>query len=232
MTKSGQAQDEAMNAILASIRSMMADDSDIGVPTAVQKQAEAAPLPDNVSTLFSELPTAGDAVAATGQVARDEPVGDNGRVRTVNGAVDPAVERAMTLAMQEARAEVEHAGAGPNEEPQRQPAMAPVADEPISQAVPAPPVGGPARQEDVDTADETGRALSGQPLMSPVADAAVSKAFSELASSMLSRSSRSIDEMAEDLLRPMLRDWLDTSLPPLVERLVREEIERVSRGRR
>jgi cell pole-organizing protein PopZ len=29
----------------------------------------------------------------------------------------------------------------------------------------------------------------------------------------------------------MLRNWLDTNLPPLVERLVREEIERVSRGR-
>ena len=29
-----------------------------------------------------------------------------------------------------------------------------------------------------------------------------------------------------------LRGWLDVNLPPLVERLVREEIERVSRGRR
>ena len=28
----------------------------------------------------------------------------------------------------------------------------------------------------------------------------------------------------------MLRDWLDDNLPPLVERLVRAEIERVARG--
>ena len=28
-------------------------------------------------------------------------------------------------------------------------------------------------------------------------------------------------------LRPMLKEWLDTNLPPLVERLVRAEIERV-----
>ena len=28
----------------------------------------------------------------------------------------------------------------------------------------------------------------------------------------------------------MLKTWLDDNLPPLVERLVREEIERVSRG--
>jgi hypothetical protein len=36
--------------------------------------------------------------------------------------------------------------------------------------------------------------------------------------------------MAEDMLRPMLQDWLDNNLPTLVERLVREEIERVARG--
>jgi cell pole-organizing protein PopZ len=28
----------------------------------------------------------------------------------------------------------------------------------------------------------------------------------------------------------MLRDWLDSNLPALVERLVREEIERIARG--
>ena len=30
----------------------------------------------------------------------------------------------------------------------------------------------------------------------------------------------------------MLHDWLDANLPVMVERLVREEIERVSRARR
>jgi cell pole-organizing protein PopZ len=71
-----------------------------------------------------------------------------------------------------------------------------------------------------------------QPLLSPRSDAAVSGAFNQLASSMLSGSARTIDELVEDLLRPLLRSWLDMNLPPLVERLVREEIERVSRGRR
>ena len=36
---------------------------------------------------------------------------------------------------------------------------------------------------------------------------------------------------AEDMMRPMLKNWLDDNLPSLVERLVREEIERVSRRR-
>jgi uncharacterized protein len=40
-----------------------------------------------------------------------------------------------------------------------------------------------------------------------------------------------LDELVQDMLRPMLREWLDDNLPQLVERLVREEIQRVSRGR-
>jgi len=38
-------------------------------------------------------------------------------------------------------------------------------------------------------------------------------------------------ELVRDMLRPMLKVWLDDNLPPLVERLVRNEIERVARGR-
>jgi cell pole-organizing protein PopZ len=37
---------------------------------------------------------------------------------------------------------------------------------------------------------------------------------------------------AQEMLRPMLKQWLDDNLPVLVERLVRAEIERVARGRR
>jgi uncharacterized protein len=36
-----------------------------------------------------------------------------------------------------------------------------------------------------------------------------------------------IEDVVRDAIRPMLKDWLDTNLPPLVERLVRAEIERV-----
>ncbi|MDH4414834.1 MAG: DUF2497 domain-containing protein [Rhizobium sp.] len=60
----------------------------------------------------------------------------------------------------------------------------------------------------------------------------VSRSFSDLAAAFDGTERRSIDEMAEDMLRPMLKDWLDDNLPTLVERLVREEIERVARGPR
>lgn len=68
-------------------------------------------------------------------------------------------------------------------------------------------------------------------LLSPRADAAVTSAFNHLASTILSNNTRTIEQLAEDMMRPMLKTWLDENLPPLVERLVREEIERVSRRR-
>lgn len=61
----------------------------------------------------------------------------------------------------------------------------------------------------------------------------VARSFEELAAAVDGAAERrSLDEIAEDMLRPMLREWLDDNLPTLVERLVREEIERVARGPR
>jgi cell pole-organizing protein PopZ len=36
-----------------------------------------------------------------------------------------------------------------------------------------------------------------------------------------------IEDIVREELRPLLKAWLDTNLPPIVERLVRAEIERV-----
>ena len=66
-------------------------------------------------------------------------------------------------------------------------------------------------------------------LLSPRTDAAVTASFEDLSRVL---SGHGVDQTVENLLRPMLKSWLDDHLPPLVEKLVREEIERVSRGRR
>lgn len=60
----------------------------------------------------------------------------------------------------------------------------------------------------------------------------VAAAFGELSAAIAAGQTRSFDEIAEGMLKPMLTQWLDDNLPTLVERLVREEIERVSRGSR
>ncbi len=69
-------------------------------------------------------------------------------------------------------------------------------------------------------------------ILSPEVGQQVAKSFDNLAFALDSSARRSFDEIAEDMLRPMLQEWLDDNLPTLVERLVREEIERVARGPR
>jgi cell pole-organizing protein PopZ len=68
------------------------------------------------------------------------------------------------------------------------------------------------------------------PLISPAASAAVNSAFGTLAHTMLVQNSRTLEDLVKEMLRPMLKAWLDDNLPNMVERLVRAEIERVARG--
>ncbi len=72
----------------------------------------------------------------------------------------------------------------------------------------------------------------GRSLMSPRTDDRVSASFDDLAKAMIEGNSHQLNTVVEDLLRPMLKTWLEGNLPQMVERLVREEIERVSRSRR
>jgi cell pole-organizing protein PopZ len=72
-------------------------------------------------------------------------------------------------------------------------------------------------------------------MISPETSHMTASSFTRLAEQVFGREegARSIDDLARELLHPMLKQWLDENLPQLVERLVREEIERVARrGRR
>lgn len=68
-------------------------------------------------------------------------------------------------------------------------------------------------------------------LVSATTTAAVDSAFNTLAHTVLVQNARTLEDLVREMLRPMLKTWLDDNLPGLVERLVRAEIERVSRGR-
>jgi len=71
-----------------------------------------------------------------------------------------------------------------------------------------------------------------EPLLSPEADEAVTTSFGALSASLAARSAEVADGLVREMLRPMLKQWLDENLPAIVERLVRAEIQRVARGRR
>ncbi len=68
-------------------------------------------------------------------------------------------------------------------------------------------------------------------LLSSESDEAVHGAFSALAHTILAQNARTLEDLVAEMLQPMLKSWLDDNLPSLVERLVQEEIQRVSRGR-
>jgi cell pole-organizing protein PopZ len=59
---------------------------------------------------------------------------------------------------------------------------------------------------------------------------AVHSAFNALAQTILVDNARTLEDLVREMLQPMLKLWLDDNLPAVVERLVRAEIERVSRG--
>jgi uncharacterized protein len=67
-------------------------------------------------------------------------------------------------------------------------------------------------------------------LVSQSPERRVAAAFDDLNTAFVKAKQMPMEEVAEAMLRPMMKDWLDNNLPNLVERLVREEISRIARG--
>jgi cell pole-organizing protein PopZ len=57
---------------------------------------------------------------------------------------------------------------------------------------------------------------------------AVHSAWDALEQTVLVENVRTLQDLVQEMLRPMLKSWLNDNLPPLVERLVRAEIARVA----
>ena len=75
------------------------------------------------------------------------------------------------------------------------------------------------------------------PLLSEAPEAQAAGSIAELmvglsSATLLGDGDKTLEELVKDLLRPLLKRWLDDNLPPMVEQIVREELERViARGR-
>ena len=132
----------------------------------------------------------------------------------------------------------------PTPEPPRQPAPAQAAapEVPGPEPHPAPaPVSAPAPAMVMETALPTPPLVPlppatpiATPLVSPAAAGAAGASVESLMrtlarerSTATHRGGPTIEDLVREEMRPMLKHWLDTHLPPLVERLVRAEIERV-----
>jgi uncharacterized protein len=68
-------------------------------------------------------------------------------------------------------------------------------------------------------------------LVSRETNNAVYAAFNALQQTVLTNNSQTLDDLVREMLRPILKVWIDDNLPGLVERLVRVEIEQISKPR-
>jgi cell pole-organizing protein PopZ len=105
--------------------------------------------------------------------------------------------------------------------------------DPSSDSSPPPGPIDPSGADEPASLPQTSASASDQSreLLSNATSAAVDSAFNALAQTVLVHNARTLEDLVREMLRPMLKVWLDDNLPGMVERLVRAEIERVSRGR-
>lgn len=81
----------------------------------------------------------------------------------------------------------------------------------------------PAKDDDMDEDDM---------LLSAPAARSASSSFGQLARTVsMPAEGRSLEDVTRELLRPLLKDWLDRNLPGIVEQAVRAEVERIARRR-
>lgn len=214
MSQPAKAQEPSMEEILASIRRIIADD-DAGKPAKPleptdPKPAAVAPPPTN--------PEPPPAPASNSQDEVDAMLADLEPPKAATTQPEPpkaeAAPPADVLDLTEAMAA-----------PAPQPTSTFRTIEGASDVVFTDPAPQPAERED-DAPQAPDRTL-----LSSATAAAVDHAFNSLAHTVLGQNARTLEDLVKEMLRPMLKSWLDDNLPGLVERIVRAEIERVSRGR-
>ncbi len=126
----------------------------------------------------------------------------------------------------------------PAPEPVPEPIAAPVVEAAVEVEAPAPVVETPPPPPPAPVA----RVARDDGLISSMAATAASSSLAALANTVqierraampimtpIGNGARTLEEMVLELMRPMLKDWLDQNLPAVVERIVQKEVERIAR---
>jgi uncharacterized protein len=178
----------------------------------------------------------GFAGILSGNSVRPQPAAASGETQPSKGEEQPRMSQAPALRQSYSDSERETADLSPSVEEPRYPDPPNDSDEPVRDEPGIPPSYRWAREPAYSPASLPGPHRYGSAprdagMLSREAAAGAEAAFSRLADSLMSRATteRSIEDVTRELLKPMLKQWLDEHLPLVVERLVREEIERVAR---
>ena len=258
MNQPAKAQEPSMEEILASIRRIIADDdagkpangSEAVKPVAVASAPPAAPKPapptpaaapdaaamnqDDIDAMLAGFDAPAPSPAPPPQPApavarrpepQPEPEPEPDILDLTEAMAAPEPEPAETPAFRTITSEPDVVFSE-SEEPPQPPPRAFVPEPPRNPEPPQyqePPHYPEPPRNPVQTTEA--------PLMGADTRAAVDAAFNSLAHTVLVQNARTLEDLVKEMLRPMLKSWLDDNLPSLVERLVRSEIERVSRGR-
>jgi hypothetical protein len=252
MTQAAKVQEPSMEEILASIRRIIADDE--AKPPVPEKPAAAAKPGKPAAAPPAPKPApAKDIAPAPAPQAAPAKAAASAKPAPAPAPVSPPPAAAVSNSQDDIDALLNglDEATGPDEirPPPPEPEVFDLTDE-MAVAPPEPPQASFQKvelQDDVEfTETAATRALHRQPAFEPPAlesgspvqqilsrttVSAVESAFNSLAHTVLSNNARTLEDLVKEMLRPMLKSWLDDNLPGLVERIVKAEIERVSRGR-
>ncbi len=252
MTQPAKVQEPSMEEILASIRRIIADDEAkpaVEKPSspavAAKPEKPAAPAPAAKAPVMNNIPPSAIPTAAAAKavppVKPAPPPPPPPAAAAVSNSQDDI--DAMLAGLDEATSEAEIRPALPEVE---------VFELTDDMAVPEPPPQPSFKkvepQDDLEFSEMAAakamhrrpafepppfesEAPAPQQILSRSTVSAVESAFNSLANTVLSNNARTLEDLVKEMLRPMLKSWLDDNLPGLVERIVKAEIERVSRGR-
>jgi cell pole-organizing protein PopZ len=256
MTQPAKAQEPSMEEILASIRRIIADDE--AKPAMAEKPA-AAETPKKPELAKAEAPKAvAQPVAPVAKAPAMNNISSSAAKPAPAPAPKPAAPPAPAATNSQDDIDAMLAGLdAATFEPEIRPPAPPPPEEEVFEltddmVLPTPPPNSFRKvepEEDLEfaeavTASERQRrpvfdppsydsppVPPTQPILSRSTVSAVESAFNSLANTVLSNNARTLEDLVKEMLRPMLKAWLDDNLPGLVERIVKAEIERVSRGR-
>lgn len=110
------------------------------------------------------------------------------------------------------------------------PQQMPVA-EPVAASAPPPVMPTPAPLPPADPLVSEPAATAAGSALSALANTVEIDRWSSIqtTSTALGNGSRTLEDMVIELMRPLLKQWLDQNLPATVDRLVQKEIERIAR---
>jgi uncharacterized protein len=259
MTQPAKVTEPSMEEILASIRRIIADDEAKPPPAdAAKPEKAAAPAGPPKPQAISDIPPSKVAPAKPAAekpvpppAAKPAPAPRPAAAAAADASNNQDDIDALLAGLDTATAAPEIRA--PEPEPEPEPDVLELTDDMAMAMEPTPPPPPPSfrkvePRDDLEFAESPLRLTPSssyaavdydapplppqQPILAQSTVSAVESAFNSLAHTVLSSNARTLEDLVKEMLRPMLKSWLDDNLPGLVERIVKAEIERVSRGGR